>query len=96
MYSIISDEGKEVTKVKGFKEKTVSFDLLESLLYKNSNPLDLIHKKSFRNLEMGEINIKNQLYTVKATENKRQLVYDKNGLAIKTRPFIINTDKQIK
>ena len=50
--------------------KTITFKHLEELLYSNSSQ-KLNQSKWFRNLGIGEINIKNQLYTVKATENKR-------------------------
>lgn len=94
VYSLISSEGKEVVKVKGFKEKTISFKLLEELLYSEKSQ-NLSQSKWFRNLSTGQIIIKDQLYTLKATENKRQFLYDGNGLAIKTKPYTINKDKDI-
>lgn len=94
VYSLISSEGKEVTKVKGFKEKTISFKLLEELLYSEKSQ-NLNQSKWFRNLSTGQIIIKDQLYTLKATENKRQFLYDIEGFAIKTKPFTINKEKEI-
>jgi hypothetical protein len=56
--------------------------------------LHLNHEKWFRNLSKGEITIKNQIYKLAATSNKRQLVY-KRGKLIGTKPFIINKNKEI-
>jgi hypothetical protein len=77
VYSIITDQGKTVTKVKGFKE-TVSFEFLESLLVRDS-ALSLNQDKWFRDMGIGQIEIKNQLYSLKATENKRQFIFNKNN-----------------
>jgi hypothetical protein len=93
VYGIITDSGKVVTKVKGFKD-SLSFELLESLLVKDS-ALSLNQNKWFRDLSVGQIEIKNQLYSLRATENKRQLIYDKRGLAIDTKPFYINENKEV-
>jgi hypothetical protein len=69
VYGIITDSGKEVTKVKGFKD-SVSFEMLDSLLVRDS-ALSLSQDKWFRDMSVGQIAIKNQLYSLRATENKR-------------------------
>jgi hypothetical protein len=63
VYGIITDAGKEVTKVKGFKD-SVSFEMLESLLVKDS-ALSLNQNKWFRDMGIGQIEIKNQNKTMK-------------------------------
>src|ERR1700712_4979997 len=93
VYGGILADGKEFTKVKGFKNN-VKYEELKSLLDKDNNSLKLDQDKWFRSLENGTITISNQLYTLRATENKRKLVYVDNKL-IKTIPFIINSDKKI-
>jgi hypothetical protein len=93
VYGIISDLGKIVTKVKGFKDN-INFEMLESLLVKNSN-LSLKQDKWFRDMTNGKIDIKSQVYSLRATENKRQFVYDKRGIAVDTKPYIINENKKI-
>jgi hypothetical protein len=51
--------------------------------------------KWFRNLSEGKINILEQVYTLKVTENKRQLIY-KNNKLIGTKPYKIYSDKDIR
>jgi len=59
----------------------------------------LFYKKTqskwFRNLSEGQINILEQVYTLKVTENKRQLIY-KNNKLIGTKAFKINMRKDIR
>ena len=50
--------------------------------------------KWFGSLVDGNITIKNQIYTLKITGNKRQLIYHNNRLII-TIPYIINDNKDI-
>jgi hypothetical protein len=65
---------------------------------------DLLYKESFlqkfqdkwnKNLSSGYISVKNELYTLKVTDNKRKLIYDRNNKLIGTVPFVINKDKEI-
>jgi hypothetical protein len=83
---------KEFTKIKGFKE-LVTFKQLKSLL-KIDSYLNLTHEKWFKSLSKGEITIKNQIYKLMPTSNKRKLIY-KNNKLIDTKPFIINKNKEI-
>jgi len=43
---------------------------------------------------MGEINIKNQIYKLTATENKRAFIY-KKGKIVGTKPLVINDKKEL-
>jgi hypothetical protein len=45
-----------------------------------------------RNLSDGQIKLLDQLYTLKVTDNKRQLIY-KNNKLIGTKPYVINKSK---
>ena len=45
-------------------------------------------------LDKGHIEVLNQMYTLKVTENKRRLIYQ-NGKLINTEPYIINENKEI-
>jgi hypothetical protein len=49
--------------------------------------------KWFKNLSDGHIEVLDQLYTLKVTDNKRKLIYSKNGKLINTTPYIIDKDK---
>lgn len=93
VYGGILENGKELTKVKGFKN-TVSYPELKSLLDQNSK-LELNQNKWFKSISEGSITVRNSLYTLVATENKRRLVY-KNNKIVGTKPFVIDSRKVIK
>jgi hypothetical protein len=48
-----------------------------------------------KNLSKGQIKLLESIYTLKVTDNKRQLVYDKNNKLISTKAYRINKDKEI-
>jgi hypothetical protein len=98
VYSLLDNNGELKSKVKGLSAGNINklnIDDFESLLYKDSNLL-LNQDKWYKNLLDATINIKNQLYTFKATSNKRQLIYDLNNKLIGTKPYIIDNNKIIK
>ena len=86
----ITNDNKYICKIKGYKNpKDVSFYDLKSLLNKDSEGLTLNHNKWFRSIANSDITIKDQLYNLKSTENKRKLLYDNQGIAINTEAFKI-------
>lgn len=87
---LFNNNSNQIVKIKGFKNK-LSYDSLKSLLIKN-NKLELNQVKWFKNIEEGNITLKNQIYTLIPTENKRQLIYKNNEL-VDTKPFIIDNNK---
>jgi hypothetical protein len=82
-----------ITKVKGFKNP-ITYANLKSLLLKDSK-LELNQEKWFKSISDGNISVKNQVYKLMATENKRQLIYDKHIL-IGTKPYTVDLTKEIK
>jgi hypothetical protein len=48
-----------------------------------------------RKLSEGHIQLMEQLYTLKVTDNKRELIYDKNNKLIRSKAYIINNNKDI-
>jgi hypothetical protein len=65
------------------------------LLEKNN----LIKKEQFkwkRSLSEGKINILEEVYTLKVTDNKRKLIYDKNNCLIGTKNYMIDNSKYLK
>jgi len=56
--------------------------------------LNLNHEKWFRNLSKGEITVKNQIYKLTATKNKRAFIY-KKGKIVGTKPLVINDKKEL-
>jgi hypothetical protein len=75
---------KEHLKVKGLKNPINYIDLY-SLLIKN-NQLKIAQDKWYRDIKKGNILIKNEIYTLMITDNKRQIIYDNNKF-INTKPY---------
>lgn len=87
VYGGITDTGIEIVKIKGYKN-LIEFKELKSLLNKSNTDLLLNHEKWYKNIEHSNITIKEQIYTLTATENKRELIYNNNKL-VATKPFIL-------
>jgi hypothetical protein len=73
LYSNDNNLLKSITKIKGYKNKLDYYDL-KSLLNKETS-LSLRQEKWFKDLSLGNITIKDQLYTLIPTLNKRELIY---------------------
>jgi hypothetical protein len=93
VYGGILDNGSEMTKVKGFKND-VKYSDLKSLLIKDSS-LELNQELWFKSVKEGTITIKEQLYKLVPTDNKRQLIYSNRNF-VNTKPFTIDENKEIK
>lgn len=88
IYAGLTIDNNYICKIKGFKN-IVPFGDMKSLLIKN-NKLELCHEKWFRSLINGEIIIKEQIYNLIATENKRKLIYLNESKAIDTEALKIH------
>lgn len=89
MYCLLLENGQEIIKVKGLKDTTLlQMKDFEDLLIKDSFKI-LKHNKWFRDLGNGKIIIKEQLYTLIATDNKRKIIYENNKIT-STEPIILN------
>ena len=49
-----------------------------------------------KSLSKAEIQLLEQVYTLQVTDNKRELIYDKNNKLIGTRAYVIDNSKVIK
>jgi len=97
VYALISNN-KFIYKVKGLDTKLtldkiiddnrLTMDDFESLLMKDSS-IKINHDKWYKSLEDSTITVKDQIYTLKVTSNKRNLIYDSNNKLINTKPYII-------
>ena len=67
----------------------IKFNDLKPLLIKN-NSIKLNQEKWFKNIGQGNISIKDEIYTLMLTENKRELIFDNNNIFIETKPIKIN------
>jgi len=92
VYGGITAAGKEITKVKGYKNK-IALEELKSLLVKDSS-LEIKQELWFKKLKEGNITLKDQIYTLHTTDSKRQLIYENNKL-IGTKPYKILFDQII-
>lgn len=90
VYGGITNDGKEITKVKGFKNK-ISFNELKPLLIREEK-IKLKQDKWFKSVSEGNIKIKQNIYTLAPTENKRKLIIEKD-IIIGTEPFKIDKNK---
>jgi len=77
----------EYIKIKGLNNP-ISFDELSSLLVKDSK-LEIPQEKWYRDISAGQISIKNDIYTLMVTDNKRRLIYDSNNKLVGTEPLLI-------
>lgn len=84
VYGGRTDDG-DIVRAKGAKEP-VPFDELESILYK-SKTLEIAQSKWYRDMSAGTITIKEELYSLTVTDNKRTLIYDENNRFIDTAPL---------
>ena len=88
VYGLITSEGKEIIKIKGLTKdviKNINFSDLEDLLREDSTKL-FTQSKAYKSLYDANIEIKNTIYSLKATSNKRQNIYV-NGIFDHTKPY---------
>ena len=78
----------ETVKVKGLKNP-VKFELLKTLL-KKGNSLQNPNEIWYKDISKGHIFVKEEIYTLSVTENKRQLIFDGNNNFVDTKSIHIN------
>ena len=86
LYGGITSE-YEYIKIKGLKNP-LPFNELLSLLKMNKK-LEKPNQKWYKSLSKEQITIKDEIYTVSITENKRKLIFDKNNYFIDTKPITL-------
>lgn len=89
----LKNKEEEIIKIKGLTKRAIennniNLNSLSLLLNKDYN-LTIKQNKWFKSLEESNIEILEQIYTLKITNNKRILFYNNNNILIKTSPFII-------
>lgn len=87
----LENKDSKVIKVKGLSNKildSITISDLEHLLNKDYK-LTFEQRKWFRHLDEANIEILNQIYTLKVTDSKRELIYENNQL-VGTKPIVIN------
>lgn len=87
-YAGVTQDDKYICKVKGYKNSlNIDFNQFKSLFNKESEGLILTQSKWFRYLKDSNITIKEQLYKLLSTENKRILIYNSEGIAYNTEAY---------
>ena len=87
IYAGITSNEEYICKVKGYKNPNlIPYKEFKNLL-KHNKSLELHHDKWFRSLSKSEILIKDQVYNLVSTENKREFIKEDNGLIIDTSAF---------
>lgn len=82
-------------KIKGLKSTAkLTLEDFKNLLFKNFL-LKKSHSKWIRNLDKAKITILEQIYTIKLTENKRKLIFNKHNKLVGTKAYKINLNKKI-
>jgi hypothetical protein len=89
----LKNESEEIIKIKGLskqsiKDNNITLDSLEALLNKDYK-LALKQNKWFRSIPKANISILEQTYELKVTGNKRELIYDNEGVLVNTKPLVI-------
>lgn len=78
----------EYVRIKGLKNP-LKFNKLKSLLYKDCN-LKIRQEKWYRSISNGVFHIKDEIYTLMITDNKRKLVYNSENKFYDTSPLKLN------
>jgi len=95
VYFLETTDDRIIFKVKGLSHNIVlTYDDFDSLLYKKSF-IQKYQDKWIRNLSEGHISILNQLYTLRVTDNKRELIYNSQNKLITTKPYINDDSKNL-
>lgn len=89
VYCLETIDDKLIYKVKGLSHDIdLNMKDFESLLFKDSY-LEKIQTKWTKNLSEGHIKVLKQMYSLKVTDNKKELIF-KNNKLINTIPFKIS------
>jgi len=92
VYALQNQDGL-IVKIKGLSKEAIlknniNMEALTALLAKDSN-IQVNQNKWFRSLSEGTISILDQTYNLKITGNKRELIYNSEGLLIGTKSLIL-------
>jgi hypothetical protein len=89
VYGYLTEDGKEIIKVKGIKDEVASelhIADLDDLLIKDSSK-EFNQDKMYKNVNKGEISIQEIAYTLQVTSNKREAVYVGKGIFNGTKSY---------
>lgn len=93
MYGGLTDD-YEYVKIKGLKNP-IQFKELKPLLFKGSK-LEVTQEKWYSDISNGKFNIKDEIYTLMVTDNKRKLLYNSENIFYDTVPLRLEKGKILK
>jgi len=94
-YSCLSEDtskgGKVIIKVKGLSNESIKSINLEDLtsLLTDKVKLSFQNEKWYKDISEATINIKDQIYSLRTTGNKRKLVFNEDNILINTDPYLL-------
>ena len=99
VYGLITEDGKEIVKVKGvtpdaLTNESITFDNLTNLLIQNTHK-DFTQEKWHKSITKGTITVSDIAYTLKVTANKRKPLYV-DGYYENTTPYFYNEIEVVK
>jgi DNA polymerase elongation subunit (family B) len=94
VYALKNNNG-EIIKIKGLSKEAINnnninLDSLELLLFKDYK-LAFNQIKWFKNISQGNIKVLDQIYTLQATGNKRELIYNDKDILVDTKSIKIGS-----
>ena len=96
-YYLSTEDNQQIFKIKGLTKSglsTLTVLEFEKLLNRN-HQLIKTQEKWFKSISESTITLKDQIYTIQQTSNKRDLIYNSDNILVGTKPYIITTDKNI-
>jgi hypothetical protein len=89
----------EIIKIKGLNKDSIvnniDMETLDRLLFKNSN-IQITQNKWRKHLDKGNISIFLQIYTLKTTGNKRELIYNEDDKLVGSTSLYLLDGELIK
>lgn len=82
-------------KVKGAKN-SVSFEEIKTLLQKNNEPIKINQEKWYKHIDEGHISVKEEIYTLMLTDNKRELIFNEKDTFVDTKPYVLSEGQIVK
>lgn len=90
MYGLLTKD-YEYVKIKGLKNP-LPYKTLKILLKKDSK-LEIEQEKWYKDVSNAKFHIKNEIYTLMVTDNKRKLLYNEENIFYDTRPLRLENGK---
>lgn len=91
-YAIITNDDKTIKRAKGINSTTLSFkDYFKILNYKNTeNAIKISTKRDF---QKGSVNISKDVINIDPSYDKRERVFNNNGIIVGSKPIKVNFTK---